>query len=84
MQLAFESAPLKTNFHSLTVHSFPLKKDHVSGGKTLLNKDILRITSTSLKGRHSINTEMRTESFEYGYFPYIKAVFVVQISKVRR
>ena len=36
--------------------------------KQLVNIHIVRITSTSVKGRHSIDTEMNAESFEYGYF----------------
>ena len=49
--------------------------------KNLLNKDIMRILSTSIKERHSINAEINADSFEYGYFPLTKTVFIVQFSK---
>ena len=47
-----------------------------------LNKDNLRITPTSIKGRNAINTGINAESFEYGYFLETEIVFVVHFLKL--
>ena len=52
--------------------------------KNLLNKDIVQMTSTSVKGRHSIDAQINAKSFEYCYFPQTETVFVVQFSKIGR
>ena len=64
--LTFESVPLKTDPHSMTAHSFPLKKTACVLGKKNVSKDIIRKMPTS------IDAEMNTESFEYSYFPQTK------------
>ena len=53
-------------------------------GKILLNKDIVRIMATSIKGRHSINAEINAELlFEYVFFPqWTETVFITQFLKV--
>ena len=54
-------------------------------GKILLNKDIVRIMATSIKGRHSINAEINVELlFEYVFFfpQWTETVFITQFLKV--
>ena len=51
--------------------------------KVKKKKDIVQITTTSVNGRRSVDTEMNAESFENSYFPQTKTVFVVQFLKVR-
>ena len=75
---AFEFALSKMNSHLPTVHSFSLKKTVYMSEKILLDRNIVQITSTSIKGRHSIHREMNAESFENSYFPQTETVFVVQ------
>ena len=54
------------------------------GKNTLLNKNILRITRTPLKGRLSTDENMNAEFLEYGYFPETEMVFVVRFLRVGR
>ena len=44
------------------------QKECVHVGKIVQNKDIVQLTQTSIKGRHSINADMNAESIKYGYF----------------
>ena len=47
------------------------------------DKDIQQLTPTSVKGRHSIDTEMSSESLQRSYFPETEIVFVVHFLKIR-
>ena len=43
--------------------------------KVVLNKDIVQLTQTSIKGRNSIDAEMNAESFKYGYLTQTEISF---------
>ena len=45
--------------------------------KILVNKDIMRMMSTSIKGRHSIDAEINAELLQYSYLLWTKTVFLV-------
>ena len=84
--LAFESAPSKTNILTSQPYiHFHLKTLHASQKSFFgCNKAMARMTSTSVKERHSIDTTMNAESVKYGYFRKTETVFVVQFFKVGR
>ena len=80
--LAFESAVESEFSLADCTFIFTQKRLRVYREKNLFNEDIVRLTLTSVKGRHSIDIDMNVESSYYGYFPQTETVFVVQFSRV--
>ena len=50
--------------------------------KVVLNKDIVQLTQTSIKGRNSIDAEMNAESFKYGYLTQTEISFFFWYTRI--